>query len=207
MSEEEESDFIFSGMDDPKLDPFSLAIGKLSLAWAEFEFNVNDAIWELANVERKAGTCLSSQMIGPGPRFRCLIALLNLRGTPQEIIKAMNSLSHDAEGLGRQRNRYLHDPMVWHKKEGTVHRMEATADRTVKHGIVPVTLDDIKLLALQIDHIGAHFNFLYAHAVETTPAWPRAQFSESDGIRRKRQKRTPENTPPGLKFPPLPTSL
>ncbi len=128
----DEREYAFTGHYDPKLDPYYLAVGRLALEWAEFEFNVNDAIWELANIERKVGTCLTSQFIGPGPRFRCLVALLNLRGTPSEIVKKINALSTEAESLARQRNRYAHDPIVWNRKDGSIHRMETTADRAVK---------------------------------------------------------------------------
>ena len=83
----DEPEYAFSGDYDSKLDPYYSAVGRLVLDWAEFEFNVNDAIWELANIERKVGTCLTSQFIGPGPRFRCLVALLNFRGTPTDIVK------------------------------------------------------------------------------------------------------------------------
>jgi hypothetical protein len=77
--------------------PYFTAIGRLAIIWAEFEFSINEAIWELANVERFAGTCMTSQMIGPGPRFRCFVSLLRLRNCPAELINKINSLSNVAE--------------------------------------------------------------------------------------------------------------
>src|SRR4029077_3089242 len=95
-----------------EFDPYFLAEGQLASKWAEFELVLNSAIWELANVEKLVGGCITSQMIGPAPRFRCLASLLNLRNAPAELVKELNSLSSRAEGLGGQRNRYLHDPLV-----------------------------------------------------------------------------------------------
>jgi hypothetical protein len=204
MSDEEAKGLVFglSANYDPKLDPYLQAIGRVALSWAEFEFNVNDAIWELANLERKVGTCLTSQLIGPGPRFRCLVALLNLRGTPSEIVKRINVLSADAEAVSRQRNRYLHDPMVWNKQDGSIHRMETTADRTVRHEILPVEIKEIKALYQKIEHLGARFNFLYAYVQAKTPPWSRTMFEQSSGIQRERPQLEPGDSPLESEPPP-----
>ena len=50
--------------------PFMAALDYVASGWAEYEATVNFIIWELANLEKRAGVCLTSQMIGPGPRFR-----------------------------------------------------------------------------------------------------------------------------------------
>jgi hypothetical protein len=175
------------------LDPYYYAIGTVASAWAEFEFSVNVAIWELANVSRMAGTCMTSQMIGPGPRFRCLVSLLHLRKVPCNLINAFNSLSAEAEKLGRQRNRYLHDPMVLNEEDNSVHRMEATADRIVKHDIVPVEIDHIKKLHTEIGDLTVRFANLYRLTLNETPPWPRTQFERSEGIRPRRSR--PGNSP------------
>lgn len=170
----------------PEFDPYFNLIGRLALDWSEFEFSVNQAIWELANVERMAGTCMTSQLIGPGPRFRCLVAFLNLRKTPAKLVKAMNSLSKRAESLGRQRNRYLHDPMVLDVTDKTIHRMEITADRTVKHGLFPAEIRAVTNLINEIYELDANFEDLYCRVLAETPAWPRTQYEQSQGIRRRR---------------------
>jgi len=193
---EDEFRYGYSGTYDAKLDPYLQAIGKVAFAWSAFEFNVNDAIWELANLERKAGTCLTSQLIGPGPRFKCLVALLNLRGTPAEIVKKMNSISVEAASLGGQRNRYLHDPIVWDKTDGSIHRMETTADRLLKHEILPVEIQELSDLHHKIEVLGGRFSYFYAHVQEKTPPWPRTQFEQSKGIRRERVQLEP-NEPLG----------
>lgn len=185
----------FSGNYDRRFDPYFHWLGRLTSTWSSFEFNLNDAIWELANLERKAGTCLTSQMIGPGPRFRCLVALLNLRQTPTEIVRRINALSADADAASRQRNRYIHDPMVLDDTTGTISRMETTADRAVKHEVIPITLEEIKKLYSKIDHLNTRFNFLYAHVRAKTPPWPRIQFEQSKGIVVDRHPLTPSDTP------------
>jgi len=143
---------------------------------------------------------MTSQMIGPGPRFRCLIALLNLRDVPTALVKEFNSLSTEAESLGRQRNRYLHDPMVLDTTTNTVNRMETTADRTVKHEVIAVEIKDITTLIEKIEVVDAKFDDLYERARVDTPPWPRTQFEQSRGIRRIRTP--PTSVPSESEHPP-----
>ena len=191
----ETEDFPYGAHYTKELDPYLHAIGRLSWVWAVFEFTINDAIWELANVSRHAGTCMTSELIGPGPRIRCLIALLNLRNTPPELIKEINSLTSDAEGLGRRRNRFLHDPIVWHKTDKTVHRMETTADRSLKHDIVPVNIKEITDLIKEIEEMDVAFEEMFDRIRADTPPWPSKEFEQSRGIRRERHPQSPSNFP------------
>jgi hypothetical protein len=199
---EETVEFPYTAGYNPELDPYLHAIGRLSWAWSIFEFTINEAIWELANVSRHAGTCMTSQLIGPGPRFRCLVALLNLREVPQNLINEINTLTSTAEKLGRQRNRYLHDPIVMHMANKTVHRMETTADRTLKHDIVPVDIDEIKKLVKDIDEIEIKFEHLYDRVRADTPPWPSTEYEQSRGIRRERHPLPPSSSPAKSEPPP-----
>jgi hypothetical protein len=185
--------FRFNSNDNPAFGPVHTAYGQLAVMWAEFEFTVNTAIWELANVARRAGTCMTSQMIGPGPRFRCLVALLHVREAPQELIKAFNSLASEAEGLGRQRNRYLHDPLVVNIDENQVYRIETTADRKLKHEFVPVDIGAVLKLSTKIDDVAVQFEDLFDRVLSETPPWPRTQFEQSGGI--QRQRKDPNSSP------------
>jgi hypothetical protein len=199
MSEESDDElarFAYSATITAEFQPYLMALGAMAARWALFEFAINDAIWELANVGRKAGTCITSQLIGPGPRFRCLVALLNLRGTPDDLAKQMNSISGEAEKFGRQRNRYLHDPLVRHRVKNTIHRIETTADRKLRHDFMPVEITDIATLADNIDTLRNDFIELMDSVVEKTPAWPRTEYEQSEGIRpRHSRSKTPPSEP------------
>jgi hypothetical protein len=63
---------------------------------------MNDAIWELANVSRSAGVCMTGQMIGPGPRIRCLSAPLKLGGALDERMVDFNRVFKRINGVGGQ---------------------------------------------------------------------------------------------------------
>jgi hypothetical protein len=181
---------------DPRLDPYYMAIGHIGVAWADFEFALNDAIWELANVDRAAGTCMTAQLIGPAPRFRCLIALLKARRTPQALLDLFNTMSRDAGSLAAKRNRYLHDPIALQPETGVVYRIEATAEKSLRLGGIPVDLAKLSELIGDIDKIIAEFDNLMRRVLAETPAWPREQYSRSEGIQRHRTVPKTSPTPP-----------
>jgi hypothetical protein len=160
-------------------EPFSIALGHMATIWAEYEASINVRIWELANVEKMAGACITSQLIGPGPRFRCLLALLELRKTPEALLDEFNSHHTKAETLGRQRNRYLHDPFLRDHENGVIWRMEMTAYQHIRMVFVELAVCDARLR----DKIGAHieeFDKLWSRVLGNE-AWPREQFTQSPG--------------------------
>ena len=101
-------------------DPYFTAIGKVANAYSQLEFSMNDAIWELANVARSAGVCMTAQMIGPGPRNRCLLALLKFRESPKALIEDFNAVARKIEGIAARRNRYVHDPFAVNSDTGEI---------------------------------------------------------------------------------------
>jgi hypothetical protein len=163
-------------------EPYFTAIGKLANAYSQLEFSVNDAIWELANVARSAGVCMTAQMIGPGPRNRCLLALLKFRNAPQALIDEFNLVGKAIEKVAARRNRYVHDPISFNPGTGEIQRMEATADKHIRYGFMVAEIGALAKLADDIEGATDAFDQLYLRAVAELPAWPRTQFEQSDGI-------------------------
>jgi hypothetical protein len=185
--------------DAAQFKPYFTAIGQVANAYSQLEFSINDAIWQLANVARQVGVCMTAQMIGPGPRNRCLLALLQIRKAPQSIIDEFNTLSKRIEGVAAARNRYVHDPIVINQDNGEIMRMEATADKSIRYGFMGAEIQGMMKLALKIDTAAHDFNQLYLRAVAELPAWPQTQFEQSEGIeihRRGRKSDVTELTPP-----------
>jgi len=113
------------------------------------------------------------------------VSLLNLRETPEPLIKAINSLSSKAEELGRRRNRFLHDPIVMEIDQKKMYRMETTADRKVKHGMIAVGTEEITTLTGEMDQLTNDFENIYQRILAETAPWPRTQYQQSKGIRRQ----------------------
>ncbi len=76
------------------------AVGRVSNAWATFEFYTDRLIWWTANVSEPVGACITAQYIGPGPRFRALAALVKLQGGNAELISAINQVLRNCSGCG-----------------------------------------------------------------------------------------------------------
>ncbi len=166
-------------------------------AYSQLEFSMNDAIAELANVERRAGVCMTAQMIGPGLRIRCLLALLELRKAPQVTLDEFNRIGSKIEGLARQRNRFVHDPIVLDRESGKIARMQATADRKMAYGFVETEIKDLLDLCIKLDRADHEFNLLYLQARDALPQWPRTQFAGSEGIEVHRYRNGgPSDLPP-----------
>jgi hypothetical protein len=132
---------------DARFDPYMLAVGKIATVWAGLEFAINQAIWELCNVDAGAGACLTAQLIGPSPRMRAVIALVDFRSrgpehqTEQKLISQLNKLRERIEGLGRQRNNFIHQYPFIDTEGGELSRLEVTADRQLKFDWVPADFD------------------------------------------------------------------
>jgi hypothetical protein len=173
---------------DPRFDPYMTAIGQVATGWAEYEGLLNNLIWNLANVERMAGSCITSQMIGPGPRFRCIVALLHFRSAPEALIKKFNSHHTDAEKLAAQRNRFLHDSLVRNNETGQMARVETTADKRLRHDIVLVEIRGIEKIRDDIGCLIDRLAELCARVAAELPPWPQTQFEQSAGILRQHIK-------------------
>jgi hypothetical protein len=54
------------------------AIGRVTDAWADLEFEIDRAMWELMGAHQTFGACVTSQIISMQPKLRALRALLHL---------------------------------------------------------------------------------------------------------------------------------
>jgi hypothetical protein len=126
------------------------AVGRVSNAWATFEFHTDRLIWSVAKVAEPIGACITAQYIGPGPRFRALAALVKLRGGNAALVTAINKFSITAQGVAGDRNRWAHDPMFVDVETGEVFRHQITADRVLVFDLKPALTSDMFALEKKI---------------------------------------------------------
>jgi hypothetical protein len=126
---------------DPKA-PFYHAVGRVAQAWAILEYTIDGAIWNLAQVSREQGACITAQLTGLLPRFRALIALAAHRGVSEETIKKLHRLSADSFSLNSQRNRIVHDMVLTDKETGIPVRFTVTADKKLDARYRPFSIED-----------------------------------------------------------------
>lgn len=173
-----------------------MRVGRVTVLWSHLEFAVNQAIWELSNVGSGPGACITAQIISIGPRMRSLISLLIYRGCHDEIMSIFQKFSRKAEALGRQRNRFVHDPVYLTVASGKLNRLEVKTDAALNYQYEPVDfeyLDDLfEKIKLAIDE----FDHLFGWAALSLRPWPKTQYEQSLRDHPTRQRSQPIG-PPG----------
>jgi hypothetical protein len=168
--------------EDPRFHAHMRALGDICAIWADLEYRVNQTIWQLANVEMSSGACITAQIAQPVARYKALIALVHLRGGDPDLLTALNKFSRKAEALGRQRNRFVHD--VWSaKRDGTIERLNVTADRELQFGQVSTPIEDLQRLRQKIFTALHEYGALHERIEDDLPPWPQKQYEQSHGVR------------------------
>jgi len=174
-------------MADPEFD-LAIAehmkwLGLVAAIWAELEYQINEAIWELSNIERWAGACITSQIFSPSARMRALVALIRVRNGAEEDVKKFTSLTPSIIKLGHRRNAYVHEP--WAIEEGTdkIKRIHINLEGEFEFGFRATELVDLKRLYEEITSVAVRFGDARRQVFQTLPPWPRTQFERSRGIR------------------------
>lgn len=181
---------------DEKFGDYCHTVGFLAVMWAAIEFSLDQAIWELANVEMGAGACLTAQMIGPAPRLRALTALADYRGADAAKLKILSKYGNKIKSLAAKRNRFVHDSITIGTDTGIIRRTEITADH--KLSFQPVVADILKMQALgaEIRDANVEFDEIKRVLFASLPAWTRTQFEESpSGIRLLGPKASQDQNP------------
>jgi hypothetical protein len=169
---------------DNRFDRYATAVGRIAGIWAQLEFVINDAIWELANVESGAGACITAQIIPSNPRMRALISLVHYRGAKQELLTELNRFRHQIDGLGQQRNRFIHDPASINLETGEIQRVNITAELKLDFSCHSVDYDKMASLHAKIKMAIMRFRDLYNRVLNELPPWPKTQYERSRlGIR------------------------
>jgi hypothetical protein len=171
---------------DVRFDPYMQAVGKIAIMWAALEYAISQAIWELCNVEAAAGACITAQLIGPGPRIRAFISLIDFRAhdpqceNEEKLITQFNKLAQRIEAFGRQRNSYIHHCAVIGVEKGDIKRLELSADRRLKFDYVPADLEAMEKLAGDIRQARIDFDANFERVLVEFSPWPRTQFEQSN---------------------------
>jgi hypothetical protein len=131
------------------------AVGRLVDTWAHLEFNIDQAIWELAGVDQAFGACITAQLIGVNGRLRALRALLKARGASDKSIGSIGKFAGSLSALQQKRHRAAHDPRMVHLETEFLERLEVTADNSLVFGFQP---EDAKTLSATRDEIENKMN-------------------------------------------------
>jgi hypothetical protein len=79
------------------------------------------------------------------------------------------------------------------KIERKIIRVEITADKHIKHDFTPTEIKEIGVLSGKIRALRDDFDRLYSRIIAEMPPWPKTQYEQSPGIRRRRRDRKIES--------------
>jgi hypothetical protein len=160
--------------EDPRFQEHMKWLGHVAAISASLDLSVNMAIWELANVERWIGACLTTQIFSPSSRFRVLISLVHVRGGKPEIISKIRKFAESAGSLSRR---------AVDETTGDIKRIHVTMEGAFSFGFTPTSVDELKRLYDDIQDGIRRFDLLHEEIFGSLRPWPRTQFSQSRGIR------------------------
>ena len=172
---------------DPRFEDHYKSIGSVAAIWAVFELRINYAIWELSNLDKQVGACITAQILSPVARMRALISLIHFRGGNEDLLKVLNKFSAKVDGLARRRNRVVHDPWSVNEENDEVRRLEITADRKLVFGFKAEDAAVVDLIYDDIDAALREFAALWRRVLVELPPWPKILFEQSQGILRDPQ--------------------
>lgn len=171
-------------------------IGHLASEWNRLELHINYYIWELANVEKLAGACITAQIIPPSSRMRALISLAQYCGASKKLIEKLGKFSVTVEALARRRNRYIHDPWMIQGTPDKVVRLEIVNNRTLVFEFKPENRADLEALIRDIRTAMDRVEELRTMAGTEIPAFDRTTFLRSQGISLPRHRGSRTSSPP-----------
>jgi hypothetical protein len=163
-------------------DDYFNAIGRVATSWAGLELIINVMLWDLMNVEKAAGDCITSQIFSPTGRSKALVSLIRLRGGQQALVTAANKFTARYIGLGERRNRYVHDAWLHNRATNDIAKLQITADRELVYKEEPTKVSELLALEADINKASDDLATLYKSLVAELPSWPRTQFAQSPGI-------------------------
>jgi hypothetical protein len=135
------------------------AIGRVAVAWAFFEAEIDGACINLAEVEDERGICLTSQIAGSARKLDAFLSLARLYPLPEDLNKRLNKLYEDARQHAEKRNRIVHDPWLFDHPNPPF-RYEATARKILKHQRVPMSTEAVLNFVQDIRNLRSTFMIL-----------------------------------------------
>ena len=158
---------------DHRFDEFSLAVGWIAGLWAQIEAALDEAIWVLADVDPGIGACVTPHIGSIGGRVRAFLSLLRYRGASEEIADDWNQLLIKIENCGRQRNRYVHDPIARGSKSNTIFRRHVTADRRLEFKYPEASLVEMELFQNKLQALSTQLHEKFEQTRVWLPPSPR----------------------------------
>ena len=164
-------------MRDTQTEPYILLAGRIITSWAALEHRMASAIWRVGEIPDAIGASITSQIYTFDGLVKALQSILRVRGFHRDAQK-LQTLSNKAKGLQDVRNRLVHDGIL--TIEGSVHRLEISANRRLTFGYRKVDLQKLQATAEAITKIHNDLDEAIKEALESIPRLTGGRFPLPD---------------------------
>jgi len=128
------------------MGPYLRRVGEIASLWSQIEFRIDFTVWELLKTEQQYSACVTTQLGFP-QKLRALKALIAVsdRGQLHEnLIKALNKFTGDANATYDLRNRAVHDAwMLGVESRRVSQNTAAIKDNRLRFGPTHTTVKDL----------------------------------------------------------------
>lgn len=128
---------------------FSL-IGRVMAEWGYYEHILDQIIWSLARHDQTILACITSQLMGPRPRFLAILALLQNCGANSSLINKVTELSNKSNGTNDERNRFAHDAWFVSEDRKVISRFLKMPKDDLRFGLTPEDDERAKMIIEKI---------------------------------------------------------
>ncbi len=125
--------------------------------WATLEYEIDDLICDLGEVEVEIGACMTAQFPTVNALLNALIAIAQVRKVSSAAIGRLNKFREWANAIADRRNRVAHNP--WHRSLSTrqLCRQQKTAKARLDHSYKPVTEAELTASVQDIEAADTQF--------------------------------------------------
>jgi hypothetical protein len=134
----------------PEEHPFYTLIGRVASEWAHLEHILDTTIWGLLGASQELTACVTSQIMGVGPRCKAIETLCCAHELEESVKQPFRKLMSDSYDLSEGRNRAVHDFWVVEAEPDKARQFRAMAYKDKRFGLVEVSKTEIEELLKNI---------------------------------------------------------
>ena len=143
-----------------------MLVGRVASEWSHLEHVLDMTIWALLGADDRLAACVTSQIMGVGPRCKAIAVLGTVLGIRPETIKDYRKLMSDSYGPADERARIVHDPWYSEKTTQEPSQFKAMPYTNPRLGLVEITEDEIESVVTRIANLKTRASNLL-NAVQT----------------------------------------
>jgi hypothetical protein len=132
------------------------ALGLVAANWATLEYQMQKAIWALANLDEHQGACITIQIGNSARLMNALLSLLACKGAEEKALTRLRKFAEKLHSKQEKRNRIIHDQwFLRNDGRGGLKPMRytVTARKKLSIGFVDEPQDNLLKFAHEIEEL------------------------------------------------------